>query len=276
MLLVAIFHLATRSLWSFAHDSARGSEPGLLRRLISDLPKDSLLIADAGFVGFQTMKALIDTGHHFIIRAGGNVKLITHLCIQTHGSIVFLWPDKMQKKLIAPIVLRRILVQDQKGRTMCLLTSVLNENRLSDHAIRQLYAQRWGIEIAYRWLKTTLDGRKMQSHTPMHAQVELDWTMLGLWMLSLLTMCNATIRTGTSLANALRVVRRILTHQTRRWMNVGSELWRSRTDDYERRSSKMKRHWPKRSRKHDCKTPLARMATNAERNLYQSLMLAMN
>lgn len=274
MLLVAIFHLATRSLWSFAHDHARGSEPGLLRRLITDLPKDSLLVADAGFVGFDTMRSLIDAGHHFIIRAGANVRLITHLCIEMHGDVVWIWPDKMQKKLVAPIILRRIIVQDQKGRVMCLLTSVLDEKRLSERAIRQLYAQRWGIEIAYRWLKTTLDGRKMLSHTPRHAQVELDWTMLSLSMLSLLTLCDATIQAGLSLASALRVVRRILIHQTRRWMNVASQLWQSRTDDYERRSSKTKRHWPKRSRKHDCQTPVARMATPTEQNLYQSLRLA--
>lgn len=272
MLLVAIFHLATRSLWSFKHDSALGSEPGLLRQMIPDLPKDSLVVADAGFVGFHTMKSLIDAGHHFIIRAGANVKLITHLCVETHGDIVFIWPDKMQKKSMKPIILRRILVQDQKGRVMCLLTSVLDEKRLSERAIRQLYAQRWGIEIAYRWLKTTLNGRKMLSHTPQHAQVELDWTMMSLWMLSLLTLCDATIHAGLSLASALRVVHRVLMHRVGRWMSVASQLWQSRVDNYGRRSSKTKRHWPKRSRKHECQTPVARMARPTERILYQSLM----
>lgn len=272
MLLVAMFHLATRTLWSFAHDSARGSETGLLRKLISCLPKDSLLVADAGFVGYDTMKSLIDAGHHFIIRAGANVKLITHLCIEIHGDIVWVWPNRMQKKLMKPIVLRRITVQDQKGRVMCLLTSVIDEKRLSERAIRQLYARRWGIEIAYRWLKTTLDGRRMLSHTPDHARVELDWTMMSLWMLSLLTLCDTTIKAGLSIASALRVVHRVLTHQAQRWMSVAAQLWQSRVDDYERGSSKTKRHWPRRSRKHECKLPIARMATPTEVDLYQSLM----
>lgn len=72
---------------------------------------------------------------------------------------------------------------------------------------------------------------------------------------------------GLSLASALRVVRRILIHQARRWMNVARQLWQARTYDYERRSSKIKRHWPKRSRKHDCKTPVARIANHIFNNV---------
>lgn len=104
---------------------------------------------------------------------------------------------------------------------------------LNERAIRQLYAERRGIEIAYRWLKTTLDGRRMLSHTPSHAQVELEWMMISLWMLSLLTLCDATIQQGLSLASALRVVHRALKHQCGRLINVASQLWQSRADNYE-------------------------------------------
>jgi hypothetical protein len=47
--------------------------------MFPDLPGDSLVVADAGFVGWNTLNALITAAHHFIIRAGANVNLITRL-----------------------------------------------------------------------------------------------------------------------------------------------------------------------------------------------------
>ena len=77
MMLMAFFHLSTRSLWSFAARNGARLDRLLLRRLIPDLPGDSLVVADAGFVGFHTMKSLIDAGHHLIIRGRKRIKLIT-------------------------------------------------------------------------------------------------------------------------------------------------------------------------------------------------------
>jgi hypothetical protein len=51
---------------------------------------------------------------------------------------------------VPPIVLRRLLVADGRGREMCLLTSVLDAQRLDDTTLLKLYARRWGVEVAYR------------------------------------------------------------------------------------------------------------------------------
>src|SRR5208337_3294471 len=96
-----------------------------------------------------------------------------------------LWPELAQCQGGAPLVLRRIVVVDGRNRRMCLLTSVSGAEMGVAEAV-ELYRRRWGIEVLYRGLKQTLGRRKMLSDAPENAQVELDWTMAGYWMLCLL------------------------------------------------------------------------------------------
>ena len=275
MILCGLFHVATRSLWSFAHDVAKGSERALFALMLPCLPKDSLVLADAGFVGWKTITALIEAGQHFVIRAGANVKLLRELgCyVKEHGDIVYLWPDKQQKKNVPPIVLRRVMVRDAKGREMCLLTNVLDEKRLSDKQIIELYAMRWNVEVSYRWLKTSLHGRKMQSTSAQHARLEMDWTLMSLWMLTLISLAAGVPGKALSIAGTLRVVRTAMTQ--RRISNrerLSVQLCRARRDRYTRSSVKSKRHWPKKGRLHRCGTPLARTANAEEIARYEAIL----
>jgi hypothetical protein len=274
MMLCAIFHVATRSLWSFARGVAKSSERALCASMLPCLPKDSLVLADAGFVGWEMLGTLIDAGHHFVIRAGANVKLLTRLGhVEERDERVYLWPAREQEKNRLPIVLRRVVVRDARGREMYLLTSVLDEQRLSDQQIVRLYAMRWHVEVSYRWLKCSLQGRKMLSTSPEHAGVELDWTMMSLWTLALLSLSHGVTGEDLSLAGTLQVVRDAMTRRRFSGPNrtVASRLSRVRRDRYTRKSAKVKRHWPKRSRIHRCKTPHIRTATDEEMARYQSL-----
>lgn len=279
MLLTCLFHLNTRALWSFRRDCGTGSERGLLQKMIPDLPNDSLIVADAGFTGWNTIKALNDAGQHFVIRAGANVKLITTLgChVQECDGVVYLWPGEIQKKNVAPIILRRVMVSDGKGRQMCLLTNVMDHARLGDAAIVEIYKLRWGVELAYRCLKETLQGRKMLSTSPSHAEVELDWTMIGMWVLTLLALGNSTSGASgkdVSPAGALRVVREMVTHRhpSRRRVCVAALLSSARTDRYSRKRAKSKKHYPKQSRCHRCRIPLARTGKAEEIARYQAIL----
>lgn len=273
MLLCGVFHVATRSLWSFAHDVARGSERGLFASMLPCLPEDSLVVADAGFVGWNTMSALIEAGQHFVIRAGSNVKLLKTIGhIETHGDIVYLWPERQQKKNIPPIKLRMVIVHGQKNCQMCLLTNVLDEKRLSDKQIAELYAMRWHVEVSYRWLKSSLKGRKMLSTSSGHAKLEMDWTLMSLWLLTLISLASGVSGSEQSIAGTLRIVRRAMTQRrSPKRQRVTDLLRRARRDRYTRHTAKSKRHWPKRSRLHRCKIPLPRMATPDELARFQAI-----
>lgn len=274
MLLCGLFHVATRSPWAFAHDVAKGSERALLALMLPYLPKNSLVLADAGFVGWNTITALIDAGQHFVIRAGANVKLLRKLChVEMHGDIVYLWPDRQQKKNQPPLVLRCVRVRDKRGREMCLLTNVLDQKRLSDKQITELYKMRWHVEVSYRWLKMSLNGRKMLSQSAAHAQLELDWTLMSLWTLTLISLAQGVPGKETSIAGTLQIVRSAMTQRrTPHRQRLTDQLRHARRDGYTRQSSKSKRHWPKRSRLHRCGSPQVRMPTIEETARYQALL----
>lgn len=275
MLLCGLFHVATRSLWSFLHDTIRGSERAMLALMLPRLPKDSLVLADAGFVGWNTMTALIDAGQHFVIRAGGNVRLLKKLChVEVRQDIVYLWPARQQKKHLPPIVLRMVTIRDKKNRRMCLLTNVMDQKRLSDAQLVELYAMRWRVEVSYRWLKVSLQGRKMQSTNAEHARLEMDWIMMSLWMLTLLGLSAGVPGGKLSIAGALRAVRLSMLQRTSRGrggVQLRAMLGRSRIDDYKRHKPRRKRHWPVKARIHRCGIPLARMANAEEIAHYQAI-----
>jgi len=276
-LLVGIFHLATHTLWSFRHDKAGGCERGLLQQMIGDLPSNSLIVGDAGFVGYSVMRALLQANVQFVIRAGANVRLLKKLgYVREHKGTVYLWPNKQQKRLQPPIVLRLLRIHNAKGQEMCLLTSVRDAKQLSDEMLCRLYTMRWGVEIAYRWLKCLLSGRKMLSTSPEHAAVELQWTVMGLWMLSLMAQPQPLQNPSRlSLAKALRAVRRALLQHRQRGRSpvpLATLLLQARTDRYRRKRPKSKRHWPSRARVHRCKMPLARMASQQQIQRIQGLL----
>ena len=69
------------------------------------------------------------------------------------------WPEHAVRSQQTPLRLR--LVRVKIGRTeMWLLTSVMDKSKLSLDQIRELYKQRWGIEVEFRGLKQTLDKGK--------------------------------------------------------------------------------------------------------------------
>jgi hypothetical protein len=273
MLLCGLFHVATRTLWAFARDVAKGSERSLFASMLPCLPGNSLVLADAGFVGWNTMAALIDAGQHFVIRCGANVRLLRELGhAEEHGDIVYLWPVKQQKKQVPPIMLRRVIVRDGQRRCMCLLSNVLDAKRLSDKQIIQLYAMRWHVEVSYRWLKQSLNGRKMLSTSAAHAGLEMDWTLMSLWALTLISLAQGIPPQQLSVAGLLRTVRAAMTQRRlpgRR--RLTAQLRRMRRDSYGRRSGKSKRHWPRRARVHRCGMPKTRMANTNEIKIFQCI-----
>ena len=60
-----------------------------LADMIADLPLGTLLVADAGDAGFDLIKCLIEARVDFLIRCGGNVRLLVDgTCQQIMGRRV--------------------------------------------------------------------------------------------------------------------------------------------------------------------------------------------
>jgi len=102
MWLTLLWHVGTGLLWSWRSGASNASK----RHHLLEMLRNSLMTADAGFVGYDFWKAILDTNHDFVICIGANVKLLKQLgYAREYDHTVYLWPDKAAKKKMSPLVL---------------------------------------------------------------------------------------------------------------------------------------------------------------------------
>jgi hypothetical protein len=214
--LTVLYHLTGGLPWAFARGGARASERHHLREMIPLLPEAALLVADAGFVGYDLLKALLGAGKDFLIRVGSNVRLLRKLGhAREHAGTVYLWPEGKREDEEPPLVLRlvrRVKGRGARRRCVYLLTSVTDRRVMSDGEAGRIYRLRWAVEVMYRAIKKTLGRRKVLSASPERAGLELDWAVMSMWVLGLLC-AGEQLRTRAGpgawgVARALRAVRR--------------------------------------------------------------------
>lgn len=253
LLLSVLWHLGTGQPWAWRIGSGRDSERQHLRDMLHHLPGGALLLADAGYPGFDLLKTLIAQRIHVLMRVGGNVTLLKELGHAVHEDehTVYLWPH--EKRDQPPLTLRLIRVPDKRGQEVVLITSVLDPQQLDDEQAAVMYKLRWGAEVGYRSLKQTLARRKMCSAAPRQAVAELHGSMLGLTLLGLMSVAGI-IEDGRdplswSVALALRVVRQAMTHgPADRRRSLLRALAQAVKDDRERKADKRARCWPHKKR----------------------------
>jgi len=251
--LTTLWHVGTGLPWAWKIGKATDAERTHLRDMLCILPEKALLIADAGFTGYNLMNEILAGGRSFLIRVGSNVTLLKNLGyakVEDDGTI-YLWPRKALTQLQPPLVLRLIVLQ-RHGKKMYLLTN-LAEERLGLQQAASFYGMRWGVEVFFRSLKQTLGRRKMLSRAGRQVRAELAWTMIGLQLLGLLSV-EQIIQADKdplswSVAMSLRAVRQGVRDC------VGSRVRGGRSglfmilsscvkDTYQRRSNKKSRDWP--------------------------------
>jgi hypothetical protein len=261
-----LYHVATGLMWDYRLGKANAAERTHLREMLPYLPTGTLLLMDAGFTGYDLLQSILTCRHDFIVRVGANVSLLRELeCDGDVGkSTVWLWPAGKRRRH-SPLRLRKVEFQ-HKGRRVCLLTSVMSKAALSNCEVKAWYRLRWGIEVQFRSLKQTLGHRKMLGHCPSMARAELEWALLGLWLLEVMLVHNQHRRPGRySMAGGLRVVRDAMRETGRVPAGgVARQLRHAQQDTYERHGSKKARNWPHKKKDPPCGTPKLRTATAQE------------
>src|SRR5258706_7720208 len=76
MWLTTMWHVGTGLPWDWRTGPSDSSERDHLLQMIAALPPQALVTADAGFVGYEYWKALLDSGRQLLIRVGANVRLL--------------------------------------------------------------------------------------------------------------------------------------------------------------------------------------------------------
>jgi hypothetical protein len=269
--LTLLWHIGLRLPWCWKLGPSYASERGHLQAMLQEqkFPERTLFCGDAGFVGYDFWRSIIEHGHHFLIRVGGNVRLLKNLgVVRQRNDIVYCWPKGVMKKKQPPLVLRLFCFQDGRSKVF-LVSTVLDDQELTAEQASLIYRGRWGVEIQFRSLKQTYGRSKLRSRTPEHAEIELHWSLLGLTMLQLLALKEQT-RAGepapkTSIAMVLRIVRSMIEEQAEARPSKASLNMRLREaviDSYQRHSKKKSRNYPRRKEEPSTGAPIISTATD--------------
>lgn len=283
MWLTLLWHLGTELPWSWRTGPSDSSERGHLQEMLKEMPENSLITADAGFVGYDFWSSILAAGHNFLARVGGNVSLLKELgCARQHGHTVYLWPDAAARKQKQPLVLR--MIELHNGKHPVYLVTNLPKSRLSDRQAAMIYSKRWGVELFFRSFKQTLGVRKLTSRSPENAKLELSWSLLGLWCVCLLGQ-RELVESGQepkrlSPASAIRAFRKTITEWRIRPESPHESLWhllrQAVQDDYHRTSSKDSRHYPRKKKRTRIKPPKITIATREQVNAAKELTRKMD
>jgi hypothetical protein len=248
--LTLLWHAGTGLPWAWRTGPTGSSEREHWLQMLDELPLSALIAADAGFVGYEYLRAVLDSGRHVLVRVGSNVRLLRKLgWAKESAGTVYLWPNRAAAKQQPPLVLRLVVAVGGK-HPVYLVTNVLPQ-RLTDAQVIDIYRRRWGIELYFRHLKQTFQRRKLRSANADNARVELEWSLVGLWCMALYAQVELSKQgidpRKLSVAGVLRAFRRMMRdylHPTERHGSLAALLRRALRDEYPRKN-KTSRDYPR-------------------------------
>jgi hypothetical protein len=269
--LTMLWHVGSGLPWDWRTGPSDSSERGHFQDMLGALPAGALLTADAGFVGYELWKTVLAAGHQLLVRVGSNVKLLKKLGYAREcDGLVYLWPDRAAQKHWPPLVLRLVVVTNPGRGPIYLVTSVMRHDALSDAQMAVVYGKRWGIEVYYRHCKQTFERRKLRSHNPDNAMVELHWSLLGMWAMGLHSHARlveqGVLPEQISFAGVWRAYRRAM-REYKSPPDLGERMAqlidRAIIDPYKRKN-KTSRDYPRKKQEQSAGAPIVRKATRAQ------------
>jgi hypothetical protein len=288
-----LWHMGLRLPWMWRLGASNSSERAHVIQMLEEgeFPENTLFCADGGFIGYPFWGRILSSGHHFLIRVGANVSLLTEAtrCTFQSDGQVLCWPQVARQSGRAPLRLRLLRVKIGKTK-MWMLTSVLEPSRLTKAQATRLYKMRWGVEVEFRGLKQTLDRGKLRCRNGQRLSAELNWSILAMTVAELFALkeqltparttsaSNAPTRDPKqrSLAHTMRALRSCLRHLENipaAGHDLPTRLRLAVTDGYLRQSTKRARYRPPNPDKKPLGDPKLRRLASQDKNILDSLIL---
>lgn len=279
----ALVHVVTGLLWAWQLGLGTASEHYHLHCLLSTVPGNALLVADAGFVGYDLFRAILDRDLCFLFRASSRAYLYTaeHRRLERfREGIVYYWPGWAQKQKLPPLRLRLLCLRGKKVNVW-LLTNVLEAERLSHAAAGQIYRWRWQNEGFFRSYKRTLSKFKLRSRSVALTHREMEGSLLAVQLLlahgALALQGRQQAAARPSPRQLLRAVRQEMHYQIA--LHLGKRqhqtyLERLRETQLEQRlqtSKKVRREWPRRKPHRSPAAPILRVMPSTLKALKKQL-----
>jgi hypothetical protein len=279
-----LWHMGLRLPWTWRLGPSNSSERDHVKEILKEeeFAKKTLFCGDAGFTGYPLWSLIQAQGHDFLVRVGGNVKLLSqHADVKKlGGGFVLCWPKGQMNSGEPPLRLR--LVRVKVGKTpMWMLTSVLDPRQLTRKQIIRFYKMRWGIEVEYRGLKQTIDKHTLRCRNADRLLAELDWSLYAMAVAELLALREQIPAAEDhdedapydpqhrSLANTMRALRKCMRNLQKyspATEGLGYELSQALVQRYNNRTDKRARYRPKNPDKKELGEPIVRKLNARERN----------
>lgn len=265
--LTMLFHVGLHLPWDWRIGPADSSEREHVLEMVPALPEGSLLTGDAGFVGYDFAREVLESGCQLLVRVGSNIRLLRNLgFVRESRGTVYVWPNKAARRKQAPLVFRLVVVQGAR-HPVYIITNILSPSKLTDRQVANLYRRRWEIEVFYRHLKQTYGCRKLRSHRAENAWLELEWSLVGLWGIGLYASRELILQgiglERLSMASALAAFRRTARdylHARDPQRSLRQQLCRSLLDTYVR-VNKSSRDYPRKKNERPPGSPTIKDAT---------------
>lgn len=255
--LTSLWHLGVHCWWDGRIGPSTTSERTMLRSMLDDLPPRTLLVGDAGFIGFDLCTELNRRQIAFLLRVGANVDLLTQLgwAKPERRDTVYLWPAH-QSCTQPPVCLRLIKIGTGRRRVY-VVTNVLEPTRLSHRQAADFYRLRWGVETAYRAVKQTLERRRLHSRSSDLAIWELIGVFFGCWALSLLSLSvrRQRMHRRWSPAQTTQMLRHALHRLHCHGPSLGRRLAQALSPISKHRRHKTRQEWPHKKYDPPCGAP---------------------
>lgn len=258
--LTAVVHLRWGLPWCWRWGKGDANERWHLQEMLPLLPAGALLVADAGYIGYELM-ALLSRQTSFLIRGCSKAPLYTAEQVPVEefreGQCLY-WPKEMQRRGLPPLPVRVLRLPTRaaangKHQDVWLLTNVLEPQRLSCAQAGRFYRWRWENEGLFRTYKRTLKKLKLESRTIALVHREAEGSLLAL---QLLLAQGAWAVRGAGTAEASASPRRVLLEirreiqaagAGRRRRCFGERLQQAHRQRRERQTAKERRRWPGRA-----------------------------
>ena len=183
--MTTIVHLRYGLLWAWRLGKGTASEQFHLIHLLTTLPAQSLLVTDAGYIGYELFVAMVTAHVHYLIRMSSRATVYTEdrqPLRKWRQGLVWYWPQWARDKGLPPIQARLLRVAG-KNADVWLLTDVRDSKELSHATAAQFYRWRWRNEGLFRTYKRTISGVKFRSRTVAQVHREAEGSLLAVQIL---------------------------------------------------------------------------------------------
>jgi Transposase DDE domain len=254
----ALVHLSLGLLWSWRlGKGGTASERDHLRQLLASLPRLALLVADAGYPGYDLLQTLVTARVSFLMRLSSRAPLYAPERValsRFREGLVYYWPQEAQRKKLQPIAVRLLRVRGRKV-DVWLITNVFAAEQLSHKTASTFYRWRWRNEGLFRTYKRTLGKVKLMSRTIALVHREAEGSLLAVQLL--LAQGSLALQFADEVTILLPSARKILLAIRGEIRNVTGmylgprqrqsylhRLQQARGDARQRRHNKVRQPWP--------------------------------